>query len=61
MCYPTSGYIIFSLRKLKFYGGRGLVAGGRITQTPFKIFELHVFKWPSLIKKRPSRHLPAQS
>ena len=23
MCYPPLGYIIFSLRKLKFYGGRG--------------------------------------
>ena len=22
MCYPPSGYIIFSLRELKFYGGR---------------------------------------
>ena len=22
--YPASGYIIFNLRKLKFYGGRGL-------------------------------------
>ena len=23
MCYPPSGYIIFSLTKLKFYGGQG--------------------------------------
>ena len=23
LCFPPSGYIIFSLRKLKFYGGRG--------------------------------------
>ena len=29
MCYPPTGYIMFSLKKLKFYG-----AGGRITQTP---------------------------
>ena len=38
MCYPPSGYIIFSLRKLKFYGGReqDVSARGRITQTPVK-------------------------
>ena len=40
MCYPLSGYIIFSLRKLKFYGGWGpdvrAGAGGWITQTPVK-------------------------
>ena len=29
MCYPPSGYITFSLRKLKFYGARGPRAGGR--------------------------------
>ena len=23
MCYPPTGYIVFSLKKLKFYGGRG--------------------------------------
>ena len=38
MCYPPSGYIIFSFRKLKFCGGRGqgedMGAGGRITQRP---------------------------
>ena len=38
MCYPPSGYIIFSLRKLKLYGGRGpdvrTGAGGQTTQTP---------------------------
>ena len=28
MCYPPTGYIMFSLKKLKFYGGRD-----RITQT----------------------------
>ena len=28
MCYPPTGYIIFSLKKLKFYGGR-------VIQTPF--------------------------
>ena len=22
MCYPRTGYILFSLKKLKFYGGR---------------------------------------
>ena len=27
MCYPSTGYIMFSLQRLKFYGGR-------ITQTP---------------------------
>ena len=27
MCYPPSGYIIFSLRKLIFYGGRGPGSG----------------------------------
>ena len=27
MCYPPAGYIMFSLKKLKFYGGR-------VTQTP---------------------------
>ena len=27
--YPPTGYIMFSLKKLKFYGGRG-----RKTQTP---------------------------
>ena len=36
MRYPPSGYIIFSLKKLKFYGGWGpnMKAGGQITQTP---------------------------
>ena len=29
MCYPPSGYITFSLRKLKFYGARGPRAGER--------------------------------
>ena len=29
MCYPPSGYIIFSLRKLKFCGDRGMRAEGR--------------------------------
>ena len=31
MCYPTSGYIILSLRKLKFYGNMGpdMSTGGR--------------------------------
>ena len=23
MCYPPTGYTMFSLKKLKFYGGRG--------------------------------------
>ena len=38
MCYYPSGYIIFTLRKLKFYWGRGLGARyeGRITQIPKK-------------------------
>ena len=37
MSYPPSGYIIFSLIDLKFYGGQKLGAGGRgrITKTPF--------------------------
>ena len=30
MCYPPSGYVIFSLRKLKFCGSRGLGAEGQI-------------------------------
>ena len=45
MCYPPWGYIVFSLKKLKFYEGRWLKAGnrgpdiraggwGRINQTP---------------------------
>ena len=38
MCYPASDYIIFSLRKLKFYEGRRLDiragVGGWINQTP---------------------------
>ena len=34
MCYPPSGYIAFSLRKLKFYGGRGTEAGGRGPDNP---------------------------
>ena len=28
MCCPTSGYIIFGLRKLKFYGDPGPGVGG---------------------------------
>ena len=28
MCYPPSSYILFSLRKLKFYGGWGQGNGG---------------------------------
>ena len=37
MSYPPSGYIIFSLIDLKFYGGQKLGAGGRgrITKTSF--------------------------
>ena len=35
--YPPTGYIVFSLKKLKLYGGRG--AGGHITQIPY-IFSL---------------------
>ena len=43
MCYPSPGYIIFSLRKLKFYGSRGsradvrgkdIRAGGRGPDNP---------------------------
>ena len=43
MCYRPTSYIMFSLKKLKFYGDRGpgaggrrpdMRAGGRITQTP---------------------------
>ena len=43
MCYPPTGYIMFSLKKLKSHRGRGPVAGvrgpdmragGQITQTP---------------------------
>ena len=44
MCYTPSGYIIFSLRKLKFYGSQGpdMRGGGRITQAPArKPFYLH--------------------
>ena len=46
MCYSPSGYIISSLRKLKFYGGWGLRARsreldvrteGRITQTTLNV------------------------
>ena len=40
--YPPTGYIMFSLKKLKFYGSRRPGAGargpgaeGRITETPF--------------------------
>ena len=31
MCYPHTGYIMLTLKKLTFYGGRGwgLGAGGR--------------------------------
>ena len=38
MCYPPTGYIMFSL-KLKFYGGRkpDMTAGGRITQTLYSV------------------------
>ena len=28
MSYPPTGYIMFSLKKLKFYGDRGLGTGG---------------------------------
>ena len=47
MCYPTSGYVIFSLRKLKLYRGRvpgaggwgpDMRAGGRTTETPQSIY-----------------------
>ena len=34
MCYHPSGYVIFSLRKLKFYWGWGLGAGGRVSDNP---------------------------
>ena len=43
MCYPPTGYIMFSLKNLKVYGDQRLEAGdqiwgsgavGRITQTP---------------------------
>ena len=41
MCCTPSGYIIFSLRNLKSFEGRGLDmragAGGRITQRPKQI------------------------
>ena len=50
MCYPASDYIIFSLRKLKFYEGRRLDiragVGGWINQTPKTIpviWKLRVF------------------
>ena len=41
MCYPTSGYIIFSLKKLKSDGGRGLGAGyeGRGPDNPNTRYE----------------------
>ena len=29
MCYPPSGYIIFSLRIIRFCGDRGLEAGNQ--------------------------------
>ena len=44
MCYRPTSYIMFSLKKLKFYGDRGPGAGGRrldmkavgrIAQTPW--------------------------
>ena len=37
MCYPTSGYILLSLTKLKFYGGRGsdVGAGGWGPDNPY--------------------------
>ena len=34
MCYHPSGYIIFSLRKSKFYWGRSPGAGGRGPDNP---------------------------
>ena len=59
MCYPPSGYIIFNLRKLKFYGAEGREPGAvgriwgpgvrdRITQTP--LFYLLSFSAPLLLK-----------
>ena len=43
--YPPSSYILSSLRKLKFYKGRGPGARDRITQTPviFKLYIKHGF------------------
>ena len=43
MCYSPLSYIIFSLKKLKFCVGRGLGAGGRVTQTPFFIAYVSIF------------------
>ena len=36
MCFPPTGYIVFSLKKLKFYGGRGpdMRAGDRGPNNP---------------------------
>ena len=53
ICYRPSGYIIFSLRKLKFYRGRGseaggwgLGAGGRITLTVIQFKEVKILRGP---------------
>ena len=48
MCYPPTGYIMFSLKKLKFHRGRGPGAGVRgpdmrarvqIIQTPLNKYD----------------------
>ena len=41
MCYTPSGYIILSLRKLKFYEDRGPGAGGRATDNPNTHLGIH--------------------
>ena len=42
MCHPPTGYIMFSLRKLKYYGDRGpdMRARGRGTENPNKLIIL---------------------
>ena len=52
MCYSPTGYIMFSLKKLKFHRGQrpGMRAGGRITQTPPS--SCSVFLWVLFYKNQ---------
>ena len=53
MCYPPSGYIIFSLGKLELYGGQGLdlKVGGRIT-CPFVVRKQLTYLSEAVTRKR---------